>query len=500
MDIQAATNGIRKALINMASKPMFINKQYAKDLLLQFDATINVVASSETAIKEHLERQKDKTAVSFHSADSVLNVRKSGQFGDVPKGSVAVVPVFGAMMRDDYCTLAEGNIAGTRSFERLIERLDANENVEGIVFHVNTPGGEAFGNESLSKAIQNSNTPTVVFFEMMASAGVFAFQGADEIYAAEKNSMWGSIGTYITLVNDDEFWKQNGIEFIEIYASDSTEKNIEFREAKEGNQEPMLDLLDSLNSNFIKEVKKSTPGLIDDGSVFKGKLYTALEARKIKAIDGIKDLNYAISRARYLSRHHDKRKKKRKNYNSQNQFDMAKNEKEQAGWFQRFFGSNTSVEEADNKIEAAQQKIEEIESENKKLKASAMENEETIKSLQKENEELKNSANSGDAKFSELEENNASLNQKVSELEEQLNQSNSDLEEMQNQNKELAEQNEKLISHNKELGGPGNAATPKGDADDQEHKHTASLDNSQSTDAAYQQVLEKMEQNKKKKQ
>ena len=47
---------------------------------------------------------------------------------------------------------------------------DANENVDGIVFQVNTPGGEAFGNEALSKAIKGTETPTVVSFEMMASA------------------------------------------------------------------------------------------------------------------------------------------------------------------------------------------------------------------------------------------------------------------------------------------------------------------------------------------
>lgn len=488
--------GIAKVLMNMAAKPMFINKQYAKDLLLQFDATLSVVASSETAVKEHLEHQKDITAIAFYNASSnILNVRRSGNFGDVPKGSVAVVPVMGAMMRDDYCTMAEGNVAGTRTLEKVVTQLDNNENVDGIVFQVNTPGGEAFGNESLAKTIKNCGTPTVAFFEMMASAGVFAFQGVDEIYAAEKNSMWGSIGTFITLVNDEEFWSDMGVEFLEIYASESTEKNLEFREAREGNTEPMVEFLDSLNSTFIQEVKKARPEIKDDGSVFKGKLYNAVEARKIGAIDGIKDLSFAISRARYLSRNPNKRKQRKKS-NSKNQVAMSI-EKKQAGWFQRFMGANTSVEEADKKIEEANQAVEKIEGENKDLKASAKENEEKINALQEENGKLKTSATENQEKITSLEENNKALTSQVAELEEKLAQSEKGAGELKTKVDELTEQTEKLIDHNKKLGGPGNAATPTDTENQTSHKQDAKDMEKVNTQSEYDRIMGEMEAKKK---
>lgn len=456
-------NTIQKALVSIASKPMLINKEYAKDLLTKFNAKISVVSSSETLTKEYLEAQKEKAAVSFYgSNNSVLKVSKGGRFKDVQKGSVAVVPVMGAMMRDDYCTFADGDIAGTRTLEKLISQLDSNDNVDGIVFHVDTPGGEAFGNESLSKAIKRSKTPTVVFYEMMASAGVYSFQGVDEIYASEKSSMWGSIGTFITLVDDSEFWASAGIEFNEIYASDSTEKNKAFREARSGNPKPMIEFLDSLNSNFVSDVQNSRPQIKDDGHVFKGKLYNAVEARKIGAIDGIRSLDYAISRARYLSRNPEKRNKNKSNL--KNHFDMStENQEKQLGFFQRLFGANTTAEEAENKLNEANNAVAKIEEENKELKVSAKDDAEKITQLQEENEAL-------NALAKESEETLLSQKEEIGNLKASLEEAKANSEELETKIKSLTKENEQLVAHNKELGGTGNTQTPVDTDDSVSHK------------------------------
>ena len=393
-------------------------------------------------------------------------------------------------MRDDYCTMAEGDVMGTRTLESIVSELQNNENVDGIVFRVNTPGGEALGNESLSRAIKKSKKPTVTYFDMMASAGVFAFQGADEVYGSERNALWGSIGTYISLANDKEFWSSMGVEWMDIYASQSTEKNKPFREAIDnGNQQPMVEFLDSLNKNFISEVKNSSPNLKDDGLVFKGKLYTASEARKMGAIDGINSLDYAIERARYLSRNPDKRKGKNKsNVKNQLELDMSKQEK-QAGFFQKFFGANTSVEEAENKIEAANQEIAKMEEQATELSATVKEQEEKISTLEKENESLKASIQQLEEKSNSLEASNKELSDKVTSLEESAT-------EMDTKNKELEEANEKLANHNKELGGPGDAQLPTDTESSVSHKKPE-VDLSQKD--SYEQILQRMAERKEKK-
>lgn len=477
---------IVSTILGMAAKPMFIYKPMAKELLLRYDAMINVVSANEVLTKEHIERTKEKTSISFYSSNSnILKVTKSGRFSDVEKGSVAVVPVMGAMMRDDYCTLADGNIAGTRTLEKVINQLDTNDNVDGIVLHVNTPGGEAFGNESLSRCIRKSETPIVVFYEMMASAGVFSFQAADEIYAAEKNSMWGSIGTFITLMDDSKFWEEMGVSFKEIYATQSTEKNLEFREAlKNDNDEPLIGFLDNLNSTFINEVKKSRPQIKNDGSVFKGKLYNAVEAKKIGAIDGIRDLDHAISRARTLSR----KRKKSKKYKSQNQSYMGAEEK-QLNWFQKMFGADATAEDADKKLEAANKAVAEMQQSNNSLEAK---NKELLQQL----ETLTAVSNEQKTTIESISKENESLNEKVSTLEGDLRASNEKVVAFEKQVEELTTQNEQLIKHNQELGGTGDAATPV----DKENQITAKSDKVDlSKSKAYEDVVEKMASMKGKK-
>lgn len=466
----------------MAQKPMLIQKQMAKELLSQYDAVISAISQNETLTKEHIKDQKAKAAVRFYNASNNISIMNGPTVSDtkIDKNTIAVVPVMGAMMRDDYCTMAEGFVKGTRSLEQMVRELDANENVDGIVFQVNTPGGEAFGNESLSKTIKNCETPTVVSFEMMASAGVFSFQGADEIYAVERNSLWGSIGTYITLIDDSEFMSNMGIEFIDIYADASTEKNRPTREALNGNQEPMIDFLNNLNNIFIKDVKNSSPQIKDDGSVFKGKLYTATEARKIGAIDGIKDINFAISRARYLSRNYDKRKK-RNERKSKTKNLMQQNENK-LGFFARLFGDKTA--------EQAEKEVQEVQNEVSNMK-------ETIENLEAEKVTASESIESITASNTELTEKVSQLTQELETMKAQNEELSSNLEKLSQvseENEKLKEENQKLIAHNKELGGEMPAQLPEDTENVVSHKATAKK---MSEKRSYEDICNAIEEKKK---
>lgn len=426
--------------------PMLADKRQSFNLLNQYDAMINSLLVSGNA-DEYIKAQKEKTFVSFYGAESAANVaygKFARDFDKLQKGSIAVVPVMGAMMRDSYCTLSDGWISGTRDLEATVKALDENENVDSVIFYLNSPGGQADGNESLSRAIQAMKTPSIVYFEGMASAAVYAFEGAKEIYAAESGSYWGSIGTYITLADDTKFWEEMGVNFLEIYAPQSTEKNIEFREAYNGNEEPMKKMLFDMTEKFIKSVKKSRPNLQDDGHVFKGKLYSAQEAYKIGAIDGIKPFDFALERARILG----KQNKKQNSSTTQNTETMSINnenenqEKETkvGNWFQRVFGSNATTESATESLKKAQDSILILES--------------SLAEQAQKNAELENS-------IKELKETNAALEASKSQEGEKLAAIENSIKEYGFENLEsLIEDHKTILAHNKELGAPKPAKTP----------------------------------------
>jgi len=435
------TSAIVSVIKSMVSVPLFIEKQQAQSLLMRYDsmrqsgAFDGLVASKENPIQ-----------VQFYNASTNIAYGKfAADFTKIEKGSIAVVPVMGAMMRDSYCTFSDGFVSGTRDLEATVKALDENENVDGIVFYINSPGGQADGNESLSRVIANTKTPTVGFFEGMASAAVYAFQGVKELYAAETQSYWGSIGTYISIVDDRAFWESMGINYMDIYAPQSTEKNIEFREAIEGNEAPMLDMLSKLTDSFIKSVKKSRPQLQDDGHVFKGKLYSAADAMKIGAIDGIKNLEFAIERARILGK---QAKKKNSNTNQNTDIMSIENEKK-LSFFEKIFGASTATE-AESDMLKIENATKELQTKYDDLQKQFAVSQESIKGYVSQIETLQSQINESAI----LAETNEALKNALNNQNETIKASGFESIES------LLEDHAQLIQHNKELGGAGATQTP----------------------------------------
>lgn len=425
-----------RAIAYMAQNPMFIYEHGAKSLLLKYQSFLENATISEEIAKQALEKNKKDCSVRLYDAQNeIYEGVFAGDFsGNIKSDSIAVVPVMGAMMRDDYCDMALNFVAGTRSLERTISSLDKNQNINAIVLHVVTPGGQAMGNESLANVIKDSQTPVLVYFEMMASAGVYSFQGADEIYGAESDSLWGSIGTYITLVDNSKMLESLGYDIKEIYATESTQKNIEYREALNGNEEPMIEWLDKSNKDFINHVKRVRPSIQDDGKVFKGKIYSAKEAKKIGAIDGIGSADFVMNRARILGNKYKKRKKDKKEKNNliKNDTVMADdNSNQEKSLWQKIFGSKTE-NQVEEDFQAIKTELDQSKAISQEQEIKLQERNATIEDLQAKNKDLL--------------EQNESLNAKS--------------EEMQNEIALLKEQNEKLVAHNKELGAAQPAATP----------------------------------------
>ena len=308
------TKNINKNLASILSTPLRIVQDKALPILTAYLGFTEAACSGncEKQIQDNIEANRVKVfeikaneALDFENfkVESSLKMKASDTpFKDAPQGSVIVVPVMGVMMRESSYSWRYGYIQGTRELEDIVRAADASPNISAIVFKAKTPGGEAAGNESLARTIKSCSTPTLMSFEGLASAGLEAFIGVDENYALEKDSYYGSLGTMTTVINDSKYWANMGVDFIEVLAPQSTLKNIETRSAREGDSKPMEDLLEKSTDFFIKDVKKARPQIIDDGKIFKGQIYNAVEALKIKAIDGIKDFDYVLKRAAFLGR------------------------------------------------------------------------------------------------------------------------------------------------------------------------------------------------------
>ena len=137
-------------------------------------------------------------AASYEDVSSIYSVKKLYKQGDE---LVMVIPIRGVLTKEDQASGAYG----MDTMANWLNVAYDNESISAIVFDVFTPGGSVAGVEVLGNAIANPSKPVVVYAnDLVASAGYWISAGADRIIGSGNNMQIGSIGAYISFLDDTE--------------------------------------------------------------------------------------------------------------------------------------------------------------------------------------------------------------------------------------------------------------------------------------------------------
>lgn len=185
---------------------------------------------------------------------------------------------------------------GIRDTVQDLEELDANDDVKGLIFEVNSGGGSAGAGFMLKTALEEFSKPVVALGHFVGSAAYLAASQADEIVASSKGAMVGSVGTMFSINNKDlEDLRDN---YSTYYSNLSGKKNLEIRELMTGNDKPLMKMLDNMAQAFIDEVSDKRTGV--KSTALQGELFTAVKAKKLGLIDNIGGRKKAVE---ILNRH-----------------------------------------------------------------------------------------------------------------------------------------------------------------------------------------------------
>lgn len=202
---------------------------------------------------------------------------------------VAHLSIKDAIMTMDFC----GSL-GSSSIASLLKQLNNNPKVEGLVLHLNSPGGSVYAGAEITEALKAFTKPKASFVQgYAASAGYWIAANTDKIIMANKFSELGSIGVMVSLMDSTEANAKEGYKVISIYAPQSSEKNLEVREALAGNDKPMKASLKKTADLFIGDLEASRPGINDKAK--KGAMYMAEEAIEMGLGDSIGTLQDAVA-------------------------------------------------------------------------------------------------------------------------------------------------------------------------------------------------------------
>ena len=213
---------------------------------------------------------------------------------NAPQGSIAIINIANAITKQDQ----ECGPAGMKTKSDLLKRCYANDNINSVVLVIDSGGGQGMAMRLMAETISQKNKPVGAFIDDNCCSAAYGIaSGCDFIVANSNQAQIGSIGTYITIADYTEKFKQMGVNLIEIYASASTDKNKEFFDAIQGNPEPIRAIANQFNEHFLSLIESNrTDKLKADRTVWgTGKVYFAEKALELGLIDGIDTLENFIN-------------------------------------------------------------------------------------------------------------------------------------------------------------------------------------------------------------
>jgi ClpP class serine protease len=242
-------------------------------------------------------RQNLKAQQSGSQVDSI--------FSDALPGSIAIIPVEGTLMQDDYC-----GSPGTETLSAWLMDAYLSPNVIGAILKANSPGGSIEGTQEFADTVAyvEKLMPVETFVTGQACSACLWAISSTRITASSGTVEIGSVGT---AANFKDYSKGSTVVSHYIPADDSFDKNKDAIEALKGNYTPIkTNIINPTNAIFKAAMKtnrgdklqltdvKNDAGEVIGQLPLTGQVYLAQPAMDLGLIDAIGNMDTVMASIR----------------------------------------------------------------------------------------------------------------------------------------------------------------------------------------------------------
>lgn len=254
---------------------------------------------------EVLEELKTRTGASSYDDINYISLRKYDNSKAIPnnsKNEIAIIYASGEInsgkSRDD--------VMGSETISEAIREARLDNNVKAIVLRVNSPGGSALASDVMWREVVLAKKvkPVVVSMgDVAASGGYYIACAANKIVADEK-TITGSIGVFGVVPNAQGFFNNKlGITFDVAKTNKHADIMTIFKPLSAEEKDIIQIGVEKIYDDFIGKVAEGrgmTKEQVD--SIGQGRVWLALDAKKIGLVDEIGGIDKAISIAKDLAK------------------------------------------------------------------------------------------------------------------------------------------------------------------------------------------------------
>lgn len=176
-------------------------------------------------------------------------------------------------------------------------RLAANDDlVNGIILHIDSPGGTVAGTEDLAEEVAAAAAikPVHAYIEDLGASAAYWVASQASSIRANPSALVGSIGTFAVVHDSSKRAKKLGIQVHVIRAGDFKGSGTPGTEVSEQELNEYQRLIDQLNSRFIASVQKGR-NIKKIDAVADGRVFIASEALKLGLVDKVQAVESLIA-------------------------------------------------------------------------------------------------------------------------------------------------------------------------------------------------------------
>lgn len=217
---------------------------------------------------------------------------------NIDKNGIAHIEVRGTLFQSKapFVVAAYG---GTDYGELLEDLKNAEQNARGVFLKIDSPGGYASGNAEVARAFATTKLPVVVHAKGCCCSAAYAIASGANYIFANSDTLVGSIGTILPLLDVSGMWEQLGVKPDYITNNDGILKASGMPPSQSGIEREALRLeTESFFDLFKNHVLKyrNIPSEAMQGQAFVG-----LKALEKNLADGIRGENAAYEKLQILT-------------------------------------------------------------------------------------------------------------------------------------------------------------------------------------------------------
>lgn len=191
-----------------------------------------------------------------------------------------------------------------RYYINLLDDLEKDDSVKGVLLVVNSPGGEVIASEKLARKVEElaEKKPVVVYVEGLDASGAYMVSVPADYIVAEKHSIVGSIGVRMDLMHYYGLMKKLGINVTTIKAGKYKDIGSPFRPMTKEEKEYLQKMINETYMDFVKWVAEHRHLSINYTlKIADGKIYTGEDAKKVGLVDEVGTEETALKKLEQLA-------------------------------------------------------------------------------------------------------------------------------------------------------------------------------------------------------